>query len=151
MGRRRPPKDEMQKTRLECLKWDGTLFWMFACGACRGKGATGVHRSVALDMQLVIARLFREPHLQFTWIGDRQLCGHGFASQFGVYNGCGDAHAPTREIDYRDTKYQSTSIPELRQQHNQKLARTSLLQVGAPRGRCALRRLPKPGKHVQHH
>ena len=46
------------------------------------KGATGVHRSVALNMQLVIARLFREPHLQFAWIGDGLLCGHEFATQF---------------------------------------------------------------------
>ena len=47
-------------------------------------GATGVHRSVELNMQLVIARLFREPHLQFTWIGDGLLCGHKFASQFSA-------------------------------------------------------------------
>jgi hypothetical protein len=70
-------------------------------------GATGVDRSVALDMQLVIARLFREPHLELTWIGDGVLlCGHKFASQYSVYTRCGDARAPTRVIDNRDTKFE---------------------------------------------
>ena len=71
----------MQKERRDSLKQEGTLFWIYACGGCGTKGATGVHRSVALNIQLVIARLFREPHLQFTWIGDGLLCGHKCASQ----------------------------------------------------------------------
>ena len=58
--------------------------WAEARHAGSNAGATGVDRSVALNMQLVIARLFREPHLQFTWIGDGLLCGHKFASQFSA-------------------------------------------------------------------
>jgi hypothetical protein len=80
----------MQKERRDGLKQDGTLFWIVAYGACETKGATGVHRSVALNMHLVIARLFREPHLQFTWIGDGLLHGHKVASLIRKH-----AHAPT--------------------------------------------------------
>ena len=58
------------------------------------KGATGVHRSVALNMQLVIARLFREPHLQFTWIGDGLLRRHKFFASLIRKH----ARAPTRVL-----------------------------------------------------
>ncbi len=63
--------------------------------------ATGEDRSVVLNMQLVIACLFREPDLQLTLIGDGLLCGHKFASKYSVHNGCGDARTPARVIDYK--------------------------------------------------
>ena len=71
----------MQKAKLDCLKCDGRFSRsLHMAHAGSNAGATGVHRSVALHMQLVIARLFREPHLEFTRIGDGWLCGHTFAS-----------------------------------------------------------------------
>jgi hypothetical protein len=57
-------------------------------------GATGVHRSVELNMQFVIARLFREPHLQFTWIGDGLLRRHKFFASLIRRH----ARAPTRVL-----------------------------------------------------
>ena len=81
----------MQKMqgRRDCLKWDGKLFWIFACGQTT-KGAAGVHRSVALNMQLVMARLFREPHLQCTWIGAGLLYAHEVASLIRKTCTCAD-------------------------------------------------------------
>jgi hypothetical protein len=44
---------------LDCLKWDGTLSRsLHTAHAGSNAGATGVDRPVALNMQLVIARLF---------------------------------------------------------------------------------------------
>ena len=72
----------MQKRKAQLAEVGWQVVSIVASGACGTKGATGVDRSVALNMQLVIARLFREPHLQFAWIGDGLLCGHEFATQF---------------------------------------------------------------------
>ena len=67
---------------MHIVGWTVVLDLCMVRNAGSNARATGADRSVALNMQLVIARLFREPHLQFAWIGDGLLCGHEFATQF---------------------------------------------------------------------
>ena len=80
----------MQKTKARLAEVGWQIVSIVAYGACMAIGATGIDRSVALNMQLVIARLFREPHLQCTWIGAGLLYAHEVASLIRKTCTCAD-------------------------------------------------------------